>query len=84
VVTAEPLPAGVAYREAVVRFEFPGAYIDYKFMQGEPGGIGEVITSGEAVPVGYYDMMGRQYNDLQNGVNIVKMSDGSAKKVLKK
>ena len=53
-------------------------------MQGEPGGIDEVITSGEAVPVGYYDMMGRQYNDLQNGVNIVKMSDGSAKKVLKK
>ena len=33
-VTAEPLPEGVAYREAVVRFEFPGAYLDYKFMQG--------------------------------------------------
>ena len=36
-VTAEPLPAGVTYREAVVRFEFPGAYLDYKFMQGEAG-----------------------------------------------
>jgi len=34
-VVAEPLPEGVAYREAVVRFEFPGAYLDYKFMQGE-------------------------------------------------
>lgn len=34
-VTAEPLPEGVDYREAVVRFEFPGAYLDYKFMQGE-------------------------------------------------
>ena len=33
-VTAEPLPAGVDYREAIVRFEFPGAYLDYKFMQG--------------------------------------------------
>ena len=33
-VTAEPLPEGVQYREAIVRFEFPGAYIDYKFMQG--------------------------------------------------
>lgn len=34
-VVADPLPEGVAYREAVVRFESPGAYIDYKFMQGE-------------------------------------------------
>ena len=34
VVTAEPLPAGVRYREAVVRFEYPGAYLDYKFIQG--------------------------------------------------
>ena len=36
-VVAEPLPEGVNYREAVVRFEFPGAYLDYKFMQGEQG-----------------------------------------------
>jgi len=34
-VTAQPLPEGVAYREAVIRFEIPGDYIDYKFMQGE-------------------------------------------------
>ena len=34
-VSAEPLPAGVSYREAVVRFEIPGDYIEYKFMQGE-------------------------------------------------
>ena len=33
-VVAEPLPAVVHYREAIVRFEFPGAYLDYKFMQG--------------------------------------------------
>ena len=34
VVTAEALPEGMQYREAVVRFEIPGAYIDYTFMQG--------------------------------------------------
>ncbi|MBQ3364666.1 MAG: hypothetical protein IJG42_12035 [Muribaculaceae bacterium] len=34
-VVAKPLPQGVHYREAVVRFGFPGAYLDYKFMQGE-------------------------------------------------
>lgn len=39
VVTADPLPDGVQYREAIVRFSFPGAYIDYKFMQGTNGPI---------------------------------------------
>lgn len=34
-VTADPLPEDVDYREAVVRFEIPGDYIDYKFRQGE-------------------------------------------------
>ena len=34
-VVAEPLPQGMHYREAVVRFGFPGAYKDYKFMQRE-------------------------------------------------
>ena len=34
VATADPLPSGVQYREAVVRFEYGGAYLDYKFRQG--------------------------------------------------
>ncbi len=34
-VTAAPLPEGVKYREAVIRFEIPGDYKEYKFMQGE-------------------------------------------------
>lgn len=38
-VTADPLPAGVNYREAVVRFEYSGAYQDYKFIQGYGGWI---------------------------------------------
>ena len=38
VVTAKPLPIVVAYREAVIRFEYPGAYIDYKFKQGSKVG----------------------------------------------
>lgn len=36
-VTAEPMPIGLKYREAIVRFEYPGAYINYKFMQGKNG-----------------------------------------------
>ena len=49
-VVAEPLPEGVDYREAIVRFEFPGAYLDYKFMQGEkpePGNIFDINRDGE-------------------------------------
>ena len=50
-VVAAPLPAGVKYREAIIRFEIPGDYIDYKFMQGEqipPGPIkGDVNGDGE-------------------------------------
>ena len=49
-VVAEPLPEGVTYREAVVRFGFPGAYLDYTFKQGNkvyppdcgPGDDGEI------------------------------------------
>ena len=33
-VTAEPLPEGQAYREAVIRFEVPGDYKEFTFMQG--------------------------------------------------
>ena len=34
-VTADPLPEGMDYREAIVRFEIPGDYIEYKFTQGD-------------------------------------------------
>ena len=47
-VVADPLPEGVTYREAVVRFGFPGAFLDYKFMQGEKSGLkGDVNGDGE-------------------------------------
>ena len=37
-VTAQPLPDGIDYREAIVRFAIPGDYKDFKFMQGEKNG----------------------------------------------
>ena len=48
-VTAEALPEGVDYREAVIRFEIAGDYQEYKFMQGEkPAWIkGDVDGNGE-------------------------------------
>ena len=47
-------------------------------------GIEELIADDNSVPVAYYDVMGRQHDSLQPGINIVKMSNGTAKKVLVK
>ncbi len=44
----------------------------------------EIAVDPNAVPVEFYDVMGRQYDSMQPGVNIVRMSDGSTKKVLVK
>ena len=47
-VSASALPSGMTYREAVIRFEIPGDYIEYKFMQGtQPMGYrGDVNADG--------------------------------------
>ena len=42
----------------------------------------EIATDANAVPVEYYDVMGRRYDSPQQGVNIVKMSDGTSRKIL--
>lgn len=44
----------------------------------------ELSIDPDAVPVEYYDVMGRRYDSLQPGINIVKMSDGTSRKVLVK
>lgn len=83
-VTAAPLPDGVGYREAVIRFEIPGDYQDYKFMQGKNNSITELLNSSDAVAVDYYDIMGHKLPSLQQGLNIVRMSDGTARKIFLK
>ena len=82
-VTCAPLPEGVIGRKATIRFSIPGAYVDYTFSQYMDG-LEEELVNTNAVPVGYYDVTGRQLSGLQQGINIVKMSDGSARKVFNK
>lgn len=48
------------------------------------GGVEELLMEEDAMPVEYYDIMGRQHDSLQQGINIVKMSNGTTKKVLVK
>ena len=55
IVTADPLPEGIKYREAIIRFEIPGDYLEYRFMQGDDSGFIEngiyytVVTDNEAI-----------------------------------
>lgn len=47
---------------------------------------GITITEAEAEPVsiiGYFDLMGRKYNEPVRGINIVVYSNGTAKKIVK-
>ena len=68
-----------------------GDYTDMKVNNAESvrliansEGIEELLIDENAVPVEYYDLLGRQHDGLQQGINIVKMSDGTARKVLVK
>lgn len=54
-----------------------------KDMSGETG-IDSVSEAAEATVVGIYDMSGRRMDSLTKGINIVKLSDGTTKKVLVK
>lgn len=44
--------------------------------------IEDVILSEVSSPIDYYDISGTKYNHLQKGHNIIRMKDGSVKKVL--
>ena len=83
-VTADPMPIGVESRSAVIRFSIPGDYQDYKFMQAGVAGVAEQLDSHDAVAVGYYDIMGHKLQSMQQGLNIVMMSDGTVRKLFLK
>ena len=42
----------------------------------------EINVDPNAVPVNYYDVMGREHSSLQPGINIIRMSDGTTRKIL--
>ena len=55
----------------------------FRIGNGTPSGI-DVLTSSDATVVARYTLDGRVISAPQAGVNIVKMSDGTVKKVLVK
>ena len=70
--------------EIEVVFGFGGVGAEEVAHGNHTGGIEELLITGDAVPVEYYDMMGRQTSGLHPGINLIKMSDGAVKKVLVK
>ena len=55
-----------------------------KFKFSVSNAVDETLADPNAVPVEYYDITGLRHDSLQPGINIVKMSDGTARKVFVK
>ena len=63
---------------------FPQVAIDYfKYRDAQKTGVDEKEAD-KATVEGYYNTSGIRINALQQGINIIKMSDGTFKKVLVK
>lgn len=53
--------------------------------ESDPTGIGNVEYGVPSTAItGYYDLEGRKYNEPQKGLNIIRYSDGSARKIMVK
>lgn len=67
-----------------VRIDIPDVYVTVLFGENYTSGISEVTTTSENGVEAVYDLGGRKLNGLQKGVNIVRKTDGTTVKVLKK
>ena len=54
------------------------------FADASATGIEGVIMNADAEVTDVFDAEGRQLNEMQHGVNIVRMSDGTTRKVVRK
>jgi len=57
----------------------PVVFVDY-----ETAGIDGIETDANAEVIGIFDAQGRQLNEMQPGLNIIRMSDGTSRKVMVK
>jgi len=65
--------------------DFDGSQEIWNFFSGitMPLGVEEFIPASTAIPVAFYDLQGRvlEKSELSNGIYIVRMSDGTARKI---
>lgn len=78
--TAEPLPEGVTYREAKLLFSYPGSRMNFLVKQGKTSSVSDVNAERQVASVAYYDLMGRQSAEPQQGINIkvTRYTDGTS------
>ena len=69
---------------STTNFEEDGFWLTYIIDRGELSGVQEIAAEDtDAVPTAIYSIDGKKLNGLQKGLNIVHMSDGSARKIMK-
>lgn len=58
-------------------------FMTYVLTRGDNSSVSEIETDGNAVPVEYFSIDGTRTATPSKGINIIRMSDGSVRKVLK-
>ena len=77
-IISRPLSNGASYKFTDMKVN----NVEQVRLVKDPGGVEEILSADDdVVPVGYYDVTGRQLDAPRHGINIVKMSDGTAKKI---
>ena len=72
-------------QEALDAYQAADIWSNFANIQGfDPTGIKGIEAEDGNLPVAYYDTNGRKYDEPQKGLNIVRYSDGSVRKVMMK
>ena len=67
------------------KYKATNGWKDFLWIQeGLPAGVEGVKTDNEKTEVSRYAIDGKKLSEPQNGINIIKMSDGTTKKVIEK
>ena len=70
---------------SIDKYKATTGWMDFKnIVEGTPTGITSITTKEETSNVSVYDLNGRRLTEPQKGINIIKMSDGTTKKVFVK
>lgn len=76
------LKGAVAYDENKVDVQMANPETGY-FTKKTPSGIEKSVDTTDAKIVDIYSLDGKKHSELQNGVNIVRMSNGKVQKIMK-
>lgn len=71
------------YQGAELKFEMPNCKsVSIKATLGDPAGIDQIADESDAQVLDIYDASGVRHDKMQKGQNIIRMSDGSVKKIM--